>query len=137
MIWKHEWKFCYSQIPSIHLLIPISGLFYTISRLMPDVFVLGGIIGFSSNFGTIQRWIRTIHIAAKVCFTMEWTLPLAEKRKIYKEVKPSWIKYDECRVNKCCEITVRMLLKSHITWYFYLLESTHHQLFKLISGVLR
>ena len=58
------------------------------------LFDLGGIIGFSSSHGTIQRWILTSHIAAKLRSSMDETLSISRNTRC-KLNRPSRIQFDE------------------------------------------
>ena len=63
-----------------------------------------GIIGLSSFEGTIQRWIFTSHIVAKLRSNMEVDLGIKKGSKKPKDLQKSRIKYDEDIVSKCCNL---------------------------------
>ena len=66
--------------------------------------ISGGIIGFSSSEGTVQRWVFTSHIAAELPSNMEGDLGIKKGSKKPKDLQKSRMKYDEDMVSKCCDI---------------------------------
>ena len=55
--------------------------------------ISGGIIGFSSSEGTMQRWVFTSHIVAEIRSNMEVDLGIKKGSKKPKDM-----------VNKCCDL---------------------------------
>ena len=66
--------------------------------------ISGGIIGFSSSEGTMQRWVFTSHIVAEIRSNMEVDLGIKKGSKKPKDLQKSRIKYGEDMVSKCCDL---------------------------------
>ena len=66
--------------------------------------ISGGIIGFSSSEGTMQRWVFTSHIVAEFRSNLEVDLGIKKGTKKLKDLRKSKIKYDEDMVSKCCDL---------------------------------
>ena len=69
--------------------------------------ISGGIIGFSSSEGTMQRWIFTGHIVAELQPNMEVTFDINEGSKKPKDLQKTRMKYFKDMVSKCCNLLKR------------------------------
>ena len=66
--------------------------------------ISGGIIGFSSSEGAMQRWVFTSHIVTESRSNMEADLGIKKGSKKPKYLQKSRIKYDEDMVSKCRDL---------------------------------
>ena len=64
----------------------------------------GGIIGFSTTEGTVQRWILTSHIAARLTSQMEGSLQLTKSENVPKDLAPSRVSYVESKIESCIQV---------------------------------
>ena len=64
----------------------------------------GGIIGFSTKEGTVQRWILTSHFAARLISQMEDSLQLTKSEKAPKDLTPKRVSYVESKIESCTQI---------------------------------
>ena len=78
--------------------------FFRFSSSLILLTFLGGIIGFSSSEGTVQRWVLTSHIVATVRMNMESVLHMTRRPSRSKEMQKSRINFDEEEVRKCCDL---------------------------------
>ena len=71
--------------------------------------ISGGIIGFSSSEGTMQRWVFTSNIVAELRSNMEVDLGIKKGSKKPKDLQKSRMKYDKDMVSKCCDLLKQWL----------------------------
>ena len=64
----------------------------------------GGIIGFSTSLGTVQRWILTSHVIATISSRFKETLGLERPNVVPKDFGKKRILYDEASVSTCYEL---------------------------------
>ena len=78
--------------------------FFRFSSSLILLTFLGGIIGFSSSEGTVQRWVLTSHIVATLRMNMESVLHTTRRPSRPKEMQKIRINFDEEAVRKCCNL---------------------------------
>ena len=78
--------------------------FFRFSSSLILLTFLGGIIGFSSSEGTVQRWVLTSHIVATLRMNMVSVLHMTRRPSRPKEMQKSRINFDEEAVRKCCDL---------------------------------
>lgn len=66
-------------------------------------FSTGGIIGFATTEGTVQRWVLSSHVAAKVRADMEEDLGMRKQISKPKELQKTRMEIDENKVQTCYE----------------------------------
>jgi hypothetical protein len=64
----------------------------------------GGIIGYCTSESTVQRWVLTSHIAAKIQAKMENVLGISETNTITKDLSKKRILFDEECVNRAYDL---------------------------------
>ena len=68
---------------------------------------VGGIIGFSTTEGTVQRWVLSSHVVAKIRSDMEENIGLRTTSSKPKELQDSRMKFDEEAVIKCYNLIMQ------------------------------
>jgi hypothetical protein len=67
-------------------------------------FSTGGILGFSTSYGTVQRWVLSGHIAAKIRSNVEEDIGIRKMTSKPKQLQQQRIRYDEEAVTNCYKL---------------------------------
>ena len=95
-------NFCVRRVPGKFNHLPADQIIeQTVNR---DQKGPGGIIEFSTTEGTVQRWILTSHIAARLISQIGDSLQLTKSENAPKDLTPKRIRYVESKIESCIQI---------------------------------
>ena len=64
----------------------------------------GGITGYSTTTGTVQRWVLTSHVSSQCMAKLESTISLHHTKAATKDLGTSRMKFDEACVSRAYDI---------------------------------
>ena len=117
-------NFCVRRVPGKFNHLPADQIIeQTVNR---DQKGPGGIIEFSTTEGTVQRWILTSHIAARLISQIGDSLQLTKSENAPKDLTPKRIRYVESKIESCIQILQSWALMFEDEKSLYSLSSGYH-----------